>query len=136
MEERVVASVTAKVEERVVASVTAKVDCKVVASTTVKVLPKLTSPTISPLPEAIKEPDTSKLALVESLRLPIPVEALALWKVTTSNETSLVLIKRPLLSRDNTVTSSPVAVAPRWRELPLTYTALNGLLGVPRSTLL
>ena len=82
------------------------------APTTVKVLPKLTSPTISPLPDAKREPDTSKLALVESLRLPIPVDADALWKVMTSNETSLVVITIPLLSRDNTVVSRPFAELP------------------------
>ena len=125
-----------KIELIVTALSTCRVDSMEVAPTTVKVLPKLTSPTISPLPEARREPDTSKLALVESLRLPIPVDAVSLWKVITSNDTSFVVMTIPLLSNDNTVTSSPFAEAPIWRELPLTKTDLNGFVSEPRVTLL
>ena len=97
---------TVIVELKVVASLTAKVDSMEVAPSTVKVFPKLTSLRMSALPDANNEPETSKFALVESLRLPIPVDAVTLWNVTTSNETSLVVMRIPLLSNDKEVLSS------------------------------
>ena len=136
VELKVVASDTAKVELKVVASVTERVESIEVAPTTCKVLPKLTSLNTSALPEAKKEPDTSRFALVESLRLPIPVDEDSLWNVTTSKDTSLVVINKPLLSNDKTVTSSPLAEAPKWSEFPLTYTDLKGFVSEPSDTLL